>query len=146
MRRSVRVVGLLAATLLVLAACSSAASSGTSPNTSPSPSAGSKADSAAPVTDPGPHTPCPTTPSPPPPVPPAALPSGSPMPSDRVYAVDNHHQPGAAPGTPALVDVIDPARQAVASSITVGARPHHIYPVPHSNEAFVSHFVGCAMT
>jgi len=64
MRRPVRVVGLLAATLLVLAACSSAAR--TSPNTSPSPSAGSKADSAAPVTDPGPRTPCPATPSPPP--------------------------------------------------------------------------------
>ncbi len=143
MRRPVRVVGLLAATLLVLAACSSAAR--TSPNTSPSPSAGSKADSAAPVTDPGPRTPCPATPSPPPPVPPAALPSGSPMPSDRVYAVDNHQQPGAAPATPALVDVIDPATQAVASSITIGAQPHHIYPVPRSNEAFVSHFVGCAM-
>jgi YVTN family beta-propeller protein len=140
MRRPVRVVGFVAATLLALTACSSGASS----STGTSPSAGSKAGGASAPASPGPHTPCTSTPGPPP-APPTVLQSGIPPPPDRVYAVDNHLPPDAAPATAALVDVIDPATDEVTSSITVAEQPHHIYPVPHSNEAFVSHFVGCAM-
>lgn len=59
--------------------------------------------------------------------------------------MDNHLEPGAAAGTPALVDVIDPTTNRVARSIQVGPQPHHIYPVPGQNEAYVSHFMGCSL-
>lgn len=56
-----------------------------------------------------------------------------------------HLPPGAPAGTPALVDVIDPGTNKVVRSIPVSPQPHHIYPVPGSNEAYISHFVGCSM-
>ncbi|MBF6558587.1 MAG: YncE family protein, partial [Acidimicrobiales bacterium] len=57
----------------------------------------------------------------------------------------NHLDPHAPAGTPALVDVIDPATDEVTGSIPVGPQPHHIYPVPGLNEAFISHFTGCSL-
>jgi YVTN family beta-propeller protein len=61
----------------------------------------------------------------------------------RVYVVDNHIPPDAPAGTPYLVDVIDPATSRVIRTISVGAEPHHIYPVPGENEAYVTHFINC---
>jgi YVTN family beta-propeller protein len=61
----------------------------------------------------------------------------------RVYAVDNHLAPGAPADTPYLVDVISPRSSKIVRTIKVGPEPHHIYPVPGENEAYVTHFINC---
>ncbi|GAC1495655.1 MAG: hypothetical protein NVS2B15_17680 [Pseudarthrobacter sp.] len=76
---------------------------------------------------------------------PGAVPSSALNPPDRLYAVNNHLDPAKPVSDPGVVDVVDPATNAVTATFEVGAQPHHIYPVPHSNEAYVSHFVGCSM-
>ncbi|GAC1532183.1 MAG: hypothetical protein NVS3B12_09460 [Acidimicrobiales bacterium] len=52
--------------------------------------------------------------------------------------------PGGAP-KPALVDIIDPVADRVVASVAVAPNPHHIYAVPGTNEAYVTHLTGCAL-
>jgi YVTN family beta-propeller protein len=65
------------------------------------------------------------------------LPAGQP----RVFAVDNY------PDGAGLfwVSVVDPRTNRVVRRFRVGDRPHHIYPIPGTTRAYVTHFVGNAI-
>ena len=56
----------------------------------------------------------------------------------RVFAVDNYPDPAGH----FFVAVVDPRTNRVVRSFRVRDRPHHIYPVPGTNRAYVTHFVG----
>jgi hypothetical protein len=57
---------------------------------------------------------------------------------DRVYAVNNM----STDGSRWTVSLIDPDSMRVVEDIPVGPQPHHIYPVPDRNIAYISHLAG----
>jgi YVTN family beta-propeller protein len=69
---------------------------------------------------------------------PGRAPGASP---DRVLVVDNRPTPEPT----ANVEVISPDTGTIVRRIPVRAAPHHLYPVPGENEAYVSHLSGCGL-
>jgi YVTN family beta-propeller protein len=59
-------------------------------------------------------------------------------PCDRLYAVNNQ----SSDGRRWTVSVIDPRSERVVEEVPVGPEPHHIYPVPGRNVAYISHLTG----
>lgn len=148
-RLHVTVAGVLAISM-GLAGCAAAASGGRdagSAATSARAMAGSaKPRGARPVPtskkDLPPRNACPPGPVPAPPAVPAPVATSPP---DRVLVVNNKVSASAPAGARYTLSVIDPASRTVAGTVPVGNAPHHIYPVPGENEAYVTHFTGCAL-